>query len=398
MVTVRVVYMSLVAFFAGCAGLKDLVPEGPVLSYAERLDGFSGERPSGVRYTGPARVDFPVLPLQIFGVRYDLDLILRSQHPDWDMHEYARITTPSGPVWLMKDARTVGKAQTIVADIDGIETWLPEVPVQRKSWPVKVDDRSTAERLDLDISYENIDGQAVAVSYQGKIPTDARPQRNSSTMGHSPTAVAAVLDLSHFQFAQRASIAIGGEPQKLVHLLGLIPFRMVLGQTQAGFSAGAFDERSTDGAVSTVHTGDFVAGAEQAWDVVRGDGWQELVQRGDLRTLTYRFLDRGDGALELVSARVTQFAVAQEACALQLAPALPDVRRPWDGVAEGRFVLDVNGQPSHGVGRYEARWEGDEVVVRLIGQAPTWLAERPVTVRVRVADGAAHVSSVIGSL
>jgi hypothetical protein len=372
----------------GCASLRDLVPEGPVLNYAERLAAFPGEVPSGVSYLSPPLWDHPVVPLQIFGVHYDLDLVLRTKHPSWDMHEYARILTPEGPLWLAKDARAGTLAQSIVADLPDINAWIPEVGVVRRSGAVVVADRSTATWLDLVLRYDNLDGQPTEVTYEGPIPEDAQRHRNSSTMGHSADQVAAVLDLSHRAFARRATVTIGGQPQPLVRVLGLVPMKLVLAQTQGGLSVGAWSARAEGLDVRTTRPN----GVEELWRLEEGPGFVELHQRAPIRTVTYRFLRTADGALELTSAWVRQYAVAAETVHLQLAPALPDARRRWEGAAEGRFVVDVNGQPSHGVGRYEARWEGEEVVVRLIPEAPRWFAERPLEARIAVGAEGANVS------
>ena len=372
----------------GCASLRDLIPEGPVLDYAERLAAFPGERPSGVCYHGEPLWDRPVVPLQVFGVHYDLDLVLRSKHPSWDMHEYARIPAPGEPggvLWLAKDARAGVLTQSIVADLPDIDAWIPEVGVERRAGPVEVTDRSTAEDLDLTIRYTNLDGDPTEVTYQGPIPTKAERDRNSSTMGHSADQVAAVLDLSHRAFARRASITIGGVEQPLVRVLGLVPMKLVLAQTQGGFSAGAWSARADGDGVRTSRPN----GVEELWAVTEGPGYVELTQRAPIRAVTYRFLRTRDDALELTSAWVRQFGVAADTVYVQFDPAIPDVRRAWDEVATGRFVIDVNGQPSHGVGAYEARWDGDAVALRLLPEAPRWLVDRPMEARVKVtAEGA----------
>jgi hypothetical protein len=378
--------MALLAWLAGCAGLKDLIPEGPVLSHPERLAAFPDERGSGARYTSPAVDGPPVPPVQVFGVSYDVDLVLRSTHPEWDMHEYARIATPDGPLWLAKDARRSTKAQSIVAAVPGLAAWLPEVPVIRKEGRLEVEDRSTAQELDLVLRYDNLDGVPVEVRYRGPQPGSFERDRNSSTMGHSAGEVAAVLDLSHKAFAKEASITIGGERQRLVHLLGIVPFRLVLAQTQAGFSVGeAVFSSDADGPLS-VHAG----GAAQRWWTHDSGDAVELVQDAAIRRLRYRFARADDGALELVSAHVSQYGQAAEPCHVVFRPAIPDLRRRFEGEVAGRFVVDVAGQPSHGVGAWRARWEGDSAVVELMPEAPAWFAERPMraTVTAELADAA----------
>jgi hypothetical protein len=371
------------------------------LDFAERLQGFPGTSPSPVRYTSPPAVDFPVPPVQIFGVTYDLDIVLRTHHPTWDMHEYARVTTPSGPVWLCKDARRSTLAQSIVADLGPqIAEVIPEVPVERRAGPVEVEDRSTDGWLDVALRYTNLDGEEVAVRYEGPLPRHAQSKRNTSTMGHSRDAVMAVLDLSHRAFARRASITIGGEPQRVERVLGLVPFQLVLAQTQAGFSVGSLTFSQADaasGALESVHDTPFSPGARQTWALAGSPSSVRLVQASAWRTLTYLFgrggadAEASGGALELREAWVEPWSGGVAAAHVQFEPPLPDVRRRFEGVATGRFVVDVHGQAAHGVGAWEARWTEAGPVVALRPEAPAWFAERPMTARVAFGEGSAEV-------
>src|SRR6187455_2893470 len=109
----RVACVSLIPLiFAGC-GLKQMLPEPPAQSAADRTRDFPGDVGSGVTYTGGALASYAVLPVQVFGAAYDLDLVIVSRHPEWNMHEYARIETPRGAVWIAKDARESTMSQSI---------------------------------------------------------------------------------------------------------------------------------------------------------------------------------------------------------------------------------------------------------------------------------------------
>jgi len=227
---------------AGC-GIREMLPQSPVLTGWERSRGWASEEPSTATYTGEPVVTFPVLPVQVWGAAYDLDLVIVTRHPDWNMHEYAMLRTPRGPVWLAKDAREGTMEQTIVADIDDIQSWIPEIPVRRKAWPLEVEDASTAEWLDLSIRYENIDGEPVEVTYSGKPPDLLQRKRNGSTFGHSRDVVLAAVDVSERRFGRRASVTIDGKKQRISRLAGLVPFRMVLAQAQGGLAvADIFQE------------------------------------------------------------------------------------------------------------------------------------------------------------
>ena len=174
----------LSGFITACKGLKQMMPEGPAISDKERSR-YLDQKQHNVSYTGKALVDFPVNPIQVWAATYELDIILVSKHPDWNMHEYAKLETPEGPLWIMKDAKEPTLDQYIVADLDNIEAWLPELPVVRKSYPVTVVDNSTDKMLDLIFRYENIVGQKVEATYQGKPPKTEQKKKNGSTMGHS---------------------------------------------------------------------------------------------------------------------------------------------------------------------------------------------------------------------
>ena len=63
-------------------------------------------------------------------------------------------------------------------------------------------------------------------------------------------------------------------------------------------------------------------------------------------------------------------------------PALPDLRRRFEGVVSSRFVMDVAGQQSHATGEIHAEWVDDDVVVRIRPDAPWWVAERPMDSRI----------------
>jgi hypothetical protein len=372
--------------FLGCAGVRDYFPQGPVVGRIERLAELSGETAPTVSYLGPPRVDFPVAPLQVFGVTYDLDLVLRTRHPDWDMHEYARMQTPEGPQWMAKDARAPEKTQSIVADLEDIEAWLPEVPVERRRGTVEVLDASREDWLDLEIRYENLDGVPVVVTYEGPQPDAPMKQRNGSTFGHSFDALVPVLDVSHRAFGRRATVTIGGERQRLVKVAGLVPLKVVLGQTQGGYSTGRWEVRQEGPGVRTVHAGEIA----QDWQVVRGEGWTDLVQEGDLRRIRYHFLDQG-GALALASATVRQHAQPTEALHMAFVPAVPDLRRPFAGEVHGRWVIDVGGQPGHAVGTWTASWLGETGLLQLRGEAPDWVVDRPLDVTLSYGEGVATV-------
>lgn len=381
----------------GC-GLKRYLPGGPALD-ADALAPWRSPPAAAVTYTGPARVGMPVLPVQIFGLSYDLDVVLVSDHPAWDMHEYARVDLPEGPLWLAKDARPDG-VQGIVADLPDIERWAPEAAVPRRRGPVQVEDRGVGDRVDLRIAYQNLDGEPVQVEVRGKVRSAPPGKRNGSTMGHSRQSAAVVLDLERFGGAGRVRMTIGGQRARVKKLLGFYPMKFLLRQSQAGVMVASQRQAPAEGGFTLTRPGPQAvdpATGQPGWPTSGTEGWtlaasvepdgraSVVAERpGPLLTLRYHFVDGG-----LVRAEAWQVGRAAPVTVLRLAPALPDLSRPFDGTAESRFSLAVNGQEGHGVGTLTARWQdGDTVALALRPTAPWWLADRPMDGTLRYdADG-----------
>ena len=374
---------------AGPIGLGQILrmgAKGPALSARERA-AFAEPEPSGAAYCGEPLAPGPVPPLIPFAAGYDLDLVLVSDHPSWNMHEYARIDTADGPIWLAKDSREGSLDQCLVVDVaaDRLASLLPEVPLIRKASPVRVDDRSEGDRVDLDLRYENIDGDAVHVHYEGRVPHSLQRKRNGSTMGHSRNQVLAVLDLSHRDFAKKASITIAGQRRRL-RLFGLLA--LALKQVQGGFAVGRV--RSEGGAAT------FGSGAAIHWTPSPWERGTRLQTEDRIRGVELDFLDV-DGAHELSAVTVVQAGRDVPTMHARFVPAIPDLARPFEGVRAGRFAVDVNGQEGHAVGGFEARWRGDEALLDLRPEAPSWVAERPMHSTLRFADGAVELEAAMGA-
>jgi len=376
-------------------GIFELLPSGPVLGPWHRSRHWVREEPSSARYVDKALIEvgFPVLPVLPFGLAYDLDLVIVSAHPRWNMHEYALVRTPEGPIWLAKDAREGTLEQSIVADIAGIEAWMPEVPVERRSRPVKVDDRSTQDRIDLDLGYDNLDGEAVTVHFEGEAPILEERKRNGSTMGHSRSQLMAVLDLSHKELAKRTEVTIGGVHHKTQRILGVVPFHFALKQTQGGLCVGRFVQRGrADGGFDTVHA---VASGEvaQGWEVCAEEepGVVVVRQRGGLRTTTFRFLAPDAEHLELSTVTVQQWGRAAPSFHMALQPALPDLRFAFEGEVVSRFVVDINGQENLAAGRLVASAAEGQPRLALRPRAPWWVTDRPMDTQLHGHDDHVHV-------
>ncbi len=370
---------------AAC-GVGKMLPGPPVLSSAERAS-WDAPVPSAARYTGPPRVSAPVLPLQIWGLQYALDVVLVSRHPDWSMHEYARVDLPEGSLWLAKDADARGN-QSIVADLPDIASWIPEVPAPRVSGKLEVIDRSTATRADLRFAYTNVDGEPVVVTYAGPMPTEPSKPRNGNTMGHSRATVAALLDLHLFRPGGEATVTIGGVDHGIKRMLGLYPLKFLLAQTQAGFAIADFRvEGGAHGFRLTRPAGDEPWPTRSTEDWTVSNGW--LRREGAVTALRYHLHDG-----EIDRAEVQQAGIAEPIATFVFRPPIPDLRRPFEGVVESAFVVDVAGQPAHGTGRVLARSTPEGATVEMIPEEPRWFADRPMRTDVTFAEGGYRVRIV----
>ncbi len=336
-----------------------------------------------VAYTTPPRVRFPVPALQVFGLRYDLDIVAVSDHPDFVMHELARITTTEGTRWIAKDS-TVDREQCVATDIEGALGWAAEVPVRRVPSPMTVDDRSTASHIDLSVAYTNCLGSPTRISYSGPAPTEPSKPRNGNTMGHSRKAVAALLDLYLFRPGGHIVVEIDGQRRKIVPLLGVAPQVYALAQVQGGFAVVDASMEGDDAGFSLTRPGRDITWpthAHEDWRVVQ-HGW--VKRESPVATLLYHFVEG-----ELDRALVTQQgSVVTE---VVFSPRLPDVRRRFEGTAHSTFAVDVNGQRGHGTGTVNVRWQGDDVLIDLVPTAPDWFANRPMRGTLAYQAGTAYL-------
>lgn len=366
-----------------------MLPEGPALNQEERATTLYRRGQHEVKYTGAPLVKFPVMPVQVWAATYELDLILVSKHPDWNMHEYAKLATPDGDLWIMKDAEEGSLDQFIVADIPNIQSWLPELPVVRKQYPVKVTDKSTDKLLDLAFEYENIKGTLVKATYQGKYPKTALKKRNGSTMGHSRNQLLVALDLPYRDFGKKATISYDGTPYKMDKLLGLVPFQMALQQTQGGLSSGQYtlEETGKQVVTSTHYNNDTTI--TQEWLYATAPPQANIQQHNEFRSLNYQF--KGTASQELEVAYVRQWNNDNQGVRITFAPALPDVRRPFEGQYRSDFVIDMNGQESNATGEAIVEWLDGKLSIIIQPSAPWWMVDRPMQTLISYEEGKATV-------
>lgn len=372
---------SLISLALTGCGLRSLLPGAPVVKGAA-LSHFDEPMAARVAYTGPPKVDFPVFALQPFGVQYAIDVVLVSEHKDWGMHEYARLDTPKGSVWIAKDSDHQGR-QTIVADLPNLASWMPEIPAPRFERPVLVDDRSEGPNVDVRLEYTNPQGDPVSVMAKGTMPDRPPAKRNGNTMGHSRDVVAAVLDIDRFNlFKATGSIHIGDEPVDLDRVLGLIPFSCLLRQTQAGLAIANYRLDSTDDGFSLQRP----SPAQPEWPTKGLESWTHSEGVSTHDNGIVRFTHRtSDGELHRLS--VAQHGLELRTFDLVLQPALPDLRRPFEGIARSRFAMHVNEQRGHGAGEIAIQWtDAHTLTVDMIPTEPRWLADRPMRSTVHYND------------
>ncbi len=379
-----------------------MLPQGPVLRPGQRFAGFAREAPSGARYSldEALRAEVPLLPVMPFGLTYELDLVFMTQHPSWNMHEYALIRTSAGLLWLLKDAREGTMEQTIIADVADIEDWMPEVPVQRRRQAFAVSEDIGPDRVAVGIDYVNWDGEPTQVEFRGPFPRARQRKRNGSTMGHSVNQLMAVLDLSHQNLAASGSVTIGGQAQKLARIFG-VGVRAALQQTQGGLVTGSWLQSATEvgfRADFSVPSGRVVSRPWSLQEVPPSAGGPVdalpsvyATQDDADRQIGFRFLRTADGALELRQLWSWQKGQAAAGFSMELSPALPDLRRRFAGDVTCRWVGDVAGQLSHARGTLTARWTDDGPEVELRPEAPWWIWDRPMLSTLRPEGGGVRV-------
>jgi len=590
-----------VMLVTGCGG--KFKGSGPVISGWERTQAFAADNISTAAqsgaYTGQAVVSAPVVPFMAFGAAFDLDLVIVSKHPNWDMHEFGRLSTAQGPLWVALESRAGTLDQFITADLPDIDAWMPEIPLERKATPFTIQDRSNAEQIDVEISYENVDNQVVNVVFQGDPPWRSQKKRNGNSMGHAQNQAIAVVDVPHRESAFKAKISFDDKNERIARLGGIVPFQFAVEQAQGGLAIGSYYTRLgdhipfqssvsptivhapdlgvpapepvaepepepeplavfigenrdelqacyttaaeanaevagqlvlswvvTEGAASDLNpvldtlgdeamskcltdaltawefpetvagevgfpfkfvaeTGlvlpgddkkdeggeeegeegeggeevpeggddapeggdeelpeggddgdegddaedgeegdedllgddedledldapapkpvgpqlaDFTsfhrmasgAEVEQDWDVSHEGNRVRVSQRSDFRTLSYDYLVYHD-SLELVSVAVEQYGRSTPTMTMNISPALPDLRKPFNGRHSSRYVMDINGQRGYHVGTIEAWWTESGPKVKVVPESPSWTEDRSMVTTIQYIDGNAEV-------
>jgi len=245
-----------------------------------------------------------------------------------------------------------------------------------------VTDRSEGNQIDLTLRYTNAEGEPVVITTQGRMPRSPPAKRIGNTMGHSRDFVAVVLDLERFGSRVRAKVQIGEKEWRLKRLLGLLPFKFLLRQTQGGTAITSFRAIQTEAGFELQRP----AVPEENWPTKSTEQWQfdDGVASYDNGVCQYRYTFVAGG---LSHAQVVQAGLSVPTFQLWLSPALPDLRRPFDGTVSAHFRMDVGDQTSHGTGEIQATWIDQQTVqLEILPTAPDWLADRPQVTLIHYAE------------
>ena len=374
--------ISIIFFSLSSCGLKKMLPKKAVLSETKRKE-LLDKKFHPVNYTGEAKVNFPIIPFPVFGITYDQDIVIVTQHPEWNMHEYAKILLPEDKeMWLMKDSREGSLDQYLSINDAGLLDMVPEIPLETSVQDIKVKDKSDDKNLDISFGYTNLLNEEVEVYYRGSKKLGKLKKRNGSTMGHSKNQVMAVLDLPYRNFGKKATVTYNDKHYPVKKLLGIKNFQMLLQQTQGGISKGTYRIKDHKGThFTTYHDNNVKEEIEQFWDENFQQEHQLLFaeQKNKYRSQTYAYVVEEANHYLLQSATIQIWNYKEPAFKITFSPPLPDLRKKFEKTYESDFVMDINGQKNHGIGKVKCYWQDkDHVIVEIIPQQPWWIADRPM--------------------
>jgi len=222
-------------------------PIDPVLSGWERSYKFPVERPhQDLVYSGrQAGTNAPVVPLLAFGAAFDLDLVVIPKEGDYDMIEFARVSQPAGPTWLVLETGKSGD-QSMISSLDDVAQIVPEIAVPRTKGDLVVTDKSAEFTVDVSATYTNAKGEKIEAEFTGDPPTKTEKHRNGQTFNHSANQLMAVLDIQSQQSLFKANVSVDGKNLKFKKIAGIVPGQFAMEQVQGGFTIGNYKIVPTD--------------------------------------------------------------------------------------------------------------------------------------------------------
>lgn len=362
--------------------ITKMLPSGAALKPSERTTLENKASAIAVEVQTENAIDFPIIPFQIFGVTYSKDIVIVTKNPKWNMHEYAKLEIgPNQSTWLMKDSEEGSLTQFLTTSQSNLISLLPEIPLETSIQDFVATEKSSGDTLEAHFEYINHLGEKVVVDFKNTKKLSIQKKRNGSTMGHSRNQVMAILDLPLRQFSESSSVSYDGIPFKTKKILGLLPFQMLLTQTQGGLSVGDFKFFKDGNLIKSLHLNSEI---EQVWTLEKiSENKTILKQQNEFRTQVYEFTTANNQYL-LSEAYVKVWNSETPTFKISFFPPLPDLRFPFEQKQISTFVMDVNGQQNHGTGTFVSYWNADkELKLEINPSAPNWLKERPMLNTIR---------------
>jgi hypothetical protein len=172
--------------------------------------------------------------------------------------------SPTGPIWLALESKEGSGDQTILANLDDIASFMPELPLARQSVNLQADDRSTEFTVDVSLSYTSSNGERVEAELMGDPPLKDEKKRNGKTFDHSQNQLLAVLDVASTESLFKANVQMDGKGVGLKKIAGIVPGQFVLNQTQGGIASGVYRVVPLDSAFGGAAWGDVVVRSPNA--------------------------------------------------------------------------------------------------------------------------------------
>ena len=382
--------MWLTFFFLGCGGLRDYIPQDAVLTPAARA-AFHSDLPDPTA-SGKPKSTVPVLPFTVFGLKYKHDIVLQTDDASLNMLELILLDVPnhvskSGETWLVKSSDIYG-VQQLYGYHSEMRDWMPEINVARHtnaglsvvSWP-------EADRRKIELKFRASDGRQVSAIVNAPLNAKPAKKRNSSTFNHSKNIASALLDVSKKSSQISADLRFDGATQDFKKVLGLVPVKALLEQSQGGFTSASMKvETSPTGEVLIQRplTGEHWASPGTQTCSSQG---QQLSCEGPLTKTSYHFFEGG-----LVEAKVHNWK-GERMFQLRLDAPLPDLSVKFEGTISREFVADVGGLDGAGIGTIRAYWQDDKVFVDIEPRAPSWFSDRPMQSQIQFLETGGYTLS-----
>ena len=195
----------------------------------------------------------------------------------------------------------------------------------------------------------------------------------------------AVLEVSGKRVGLRASLSIGQHPQAFRRVLGLVPVKALLEQTQGGVVTADVAVSQQEGVVHLQRPESWAVSGTQTCEGLP----REIRCSNGLGTTHYRFIEGGFSSAEVLDIH------NKHLFSIQLDRPLPPITPALQGRHQRRFVVHVGGIEGAGHGQLVLGGEPGMSRLTLRPEAPRWLAERPMESRIQFhPDGSYRLETV----